>query len=62
MARFEITPYSDFEHCILLENVADEKVNEYLMYFRFVALLFQIVLLNQAGLPIFRIFRIFRTK
>jgi len=48
MARFEITPFSDFEHALITENTVDNQVNEVNMrYFRFLALLFQIILLNQ---------------
>ena len=48
IARYEITPFSDFEHAIVLDNIPYGKQYEKcLEYFRFVALLFQIVLLNQ---------------
>jgi len=50
MARNEITPYSDFENVIVLENsvvsLSEKKQEEIKNYFRWVAVLFQIVLVN----------------
>ncbi|CAK8672792.1 unnamed protein product [Clavelina lepadiformis] len=48
LARCEITPYSDFEHIILLEEGAQEKDNypQVLEYFRWLSVLFQTVIIN----------------
>ena len=51
LARKEITPYSDFEHIILLQNNAMQNISEYkkskiLNYFRWFSVIFQIVLIN----------------
>ena len=44
LARKEITPYSDFEHIILLENASpDEKCLE---YFRWFSVIFHVIVLN----------------
>ena len=48
LARKEITPYSDFEHIILLEN-AEKQNNDYeqcLKYFRWFSVIFQIIVIN----------------
>jgi len=44
LARNEITPYSDFEHIILLENQANCK--SHLEYFRWFSVIFHVVILN----------------
>ena len=44
LARLEITPYSDFEHIILLFD--DEKYESYLEYFRWYSVIFHTVILN----------------
>ena len=44
LARLEITPYSDFEHIILLLD--DEKYESYLEYFRWYSVIFHTVILN----------------
>ena len=44
LAREEITPYSDFEHIILLFD--DENHKSYLEYFRWFSVIFHIVVLN----------------
>ena len=44
LAREEITPYSDFEHIILLFN--DENYKSYLEYFKWLSVIFHIVVLN----------------
>ena len=46
MARREITPYSDFEHIILLENQRDEMVKSHSDYFRWFSVIFHTVILN----------------
>ena len=47
LARNEITPYSDFEHIILLENVKNSKcVNTCLEYFRWFTVIFHVIVLN----------------
>ena len=48
IARREITPYSDFENIILLENaiLGDECYEEKLNYFRWFSIIFHIVLIN----------------
>ena len=48
LARKEITPYSDFEHIILLENeVKDyENYEDCLTYFRWFSVIFQIIIIN----------------
>ena len=47
LARQEITPYSDFEHIILLfDDIDDKKYEEYLEYFRWYSVLFHVVILN----------------
>ena len=44
LARNEITPYSDFEHIILLENnICDEN---FLEYFRWFTVIFHVIVLN----------------
>ena len=45
LARKEVTPYSDFEHCILLENTAtgNEKMFN---YFRWFSLIFHVAVIN----------------
>ena len=50
LAREEITPYSDFEHIILLENdiKARTDYDEILEYFRWVAVMFQFILVNSS--------------
>ena len=44
LARDEITPYSDFEHIIILANERNYK--SYLEYFRWFSVIFHVVLLN----------------
>ena len=44
LARKEITPYSDFEHIILLEILADYEMH--LEYFRWFSVIFHIIILN----------------
>ncbi|CAK8684796.1 unnamed protein product [Clavelina lepadiformis] len=48
LARSEITPYSDFEHIILLEEGVQEKENyfEMLEYFRWFSVIFQTIIIN----------------
>ena len=44
MAREEITPYSDFEHIILLTD--DQNYKSYLEYFRWYSVIFHAIILN----------------
>ena len=44
LARKEITPYSDFEHIILLENNKDNE--DCLEYFRWFSVIFHVIVLN----------------
>ena len=44
LARSEITPYSDFEHIILLFD--DENYESYLKYFRWYSVIFHTIILN----------------
>ena len=44
LARKEITPYSDFEHLILLEN--QENYEKHLEYFRWFSVIFHVIILN----------------
>ena len=44
LAREEITPYSDFEHIILLND--DKRYKSYLEYFRWFSVIFHIIILN----------------
>ena len=44
LARNEITPYSDFEHVILLENQGSYE--HHLKYFRWFSIIFHIIILN----------------
>ena len=48
IAKKEITPYSDFEHIILLSNAAlsDENFKENLNYYRWFTVIFQVILIN----------------
>ena len=48
LARKEITPFSDFENILLLENSASKQENfeEILHYFRWYSVIFQIILIN----------------
>jgi len=48
MARKEITPYSDFENIILLQEgvQAEEDYEKILEYFRWYAVIFQVILIN----------------
>ena len=48
LARKEITPYSDFEHIIVLEENCQQKpdYDKVLDYFRWLSVIFQIVLIN----------------
>ena len=48
LARKEITPYSDFEHIILLENVVkqNDDYEHCLRYFRWFSVIFQIIVIN----------------
>ena len=45
LARNEITPYSDFEHIILLENSSSSDAN-CLEYFRWFSVIFHVIVLN----------------
>jgi len=44
LARNEVTPYSDFEHIIILSNLENYKLH--LEYFRWYSVIFHIILLN----------------
>ena len=44
LAREEVTPYSDFEHIILLEN--QENYDNYVEYFRWYSVIFHVIVLN----------------
>ena len=44
LARNEITPYSDFEHIILLENCICD--NNFVEYFRWFSVIFHVIVLN----------------
>ena len=44
LARNEITPYSDFEHIILLRD--DENYEQHLEYFRWYSVIFHLIVLN----------------
>ena len=44
LARNEITPYSDFEHVILLRD--DENYEQHLEYFRWYSVVFHVIVLN----------------
>ena len=48
LARKEITPYSDFEHIIVLEKMFNKKAfnQNVLSYFRWFSVIFQIILIN----------------
>ena len=48
LARKEITPYSDFEHIILLENAVkqNDDYEHCLRYFRWFSVIFQIIVIN----------------
>ena len=48
LARKEITPYSDFEHIIVLEEMSNKKTSNQnvLNYFRWFSVIFQIILIN----------------
>ena len=48
LARKEITPYSDFEHIIVLEKMSKKKGSDQnvLNYFRWFSVIFQIILIN----------------
>ena len=49
LARQEITPYSDFEHIIVLEEIKKQKPGnkeKILNYFRWFSVIFQIILIN----------------
>jgi len=48
LARCEITPYSDFENIIILDNslLRDEFYEKTLNYFRWFSVIFHIVLIN----------------
>ena len=48
LARNEITPYSDFEHIIVLEENCQQRSNyeNILEYFRWLSVIFQIILIN----------------
>ncbi|CAK8695404.1 unnamed protein product [Clavelina lepadiformis] len=48
LARKEITPYSDFEHVIVLEDGVQERADneQILEYFRWFAVIFQVVVIN----------------
>ena len=48
LARNEITPYSDFEHIIVLEENSQQRSNyqNILKYFRWLSVIFQIIVIN----------------
>ena len=46
LARKEITPYSDFEHVIVLDSQIDSDNEEILYYFRWYSVIFQIILIH----------------
>ena len=48
LARKEITPYSDFEHIIVLEENSEQRsdYDDVLNYFRWLSVIFQIVVIN----------------
>ena len=46
LARKEITPFSDFEHVIVLDSKFDGQNEEVLNYFRWYSVIFQIILIN----------------
>ena len=48
LARQEITPYSDFEHIIVLEENCQQRSNyeEILKHFRWLSVIFQIIVIN----------------
>ena len=46
LARKEITPFSDFEHVIVLDSTSDGKNEVILNYFRWYSAIFQIILIN----------------
>ena len=48
LARQEITPYSDFEHIIVLEEISQQNVNKEsnLNYFRWFSVIFQLIIIN----------------
>ena len=47
IARKEITPYSDFEHVIVMEDISSRKYTQQeLNYFRWFSVIFQIVVIN----------------
>ena len=48
LARKEITPYSDFEHIIVLEEISQQKTQKGIVinYFRWFSVIFHIVVLN----------------
>ena len=53
LARSEITPYSDFEHVILLND--DEKYQSYLEYFCWYSIIFNIIILNLQETVIYKL-------
>ena len=44
LARKEITPYSDFEHVIVLENISDYEFK--LRYFKWFSVIFHVIIIN----------------
>ena len=44
LARKEITPYSDFEHVIVLENITDYEPK--LRYFKWLSVIFHVIIIN----------------
>ena len=46
LARKEITPFSDFEHIIVLDSSFDDQNENALNYFRWYSVIFQIILIN----------------
>ena len=48
LARKEITPYSDFEHIIVLEEMSNQNTSDenVLNYFRWFSVIFQIIVIN----------------
>ena len=46
LARKEVTPFSDFEHVIVLDSKFDGQIEEVLNYFRWYSVIFQIILID----------------
>ena len=56
LSRKEITPFSDFEHVIVLDSKFDGKNEEILNYFRWYSVIFQIILVDLGETIIPRVF------